>query len=471
MNHIYGATYFDNYRVLLYTAFSVTLFTLVSGVTSAIDMERGFEIKTYLVSRIKRVIIPYIIASIICILFQYKLLNINILFKNLIAFSASPPYYFILFYIQLIIVAPYIYIMFQKTQQQKVLQIILLIGAYFTGILFNKYTYIEGTMGGSSHLLGGSYFFAFVFGMWFYLNRNYFSKKIVRVSMGLIGTIGIILMDKLDWIVASWSNPPNKYAVFYTLCIFALIYVIFEGIDNFLKEESEVRKVLKKVFEPGSKSLYVFLYHMIFINILNVVYAKYLHLPSKLINLLFVALGAIYLPVIFYNSYKFIVDKLGKNRDKVRLPKLNVISTLICLSIMILFIYPKEEIYNDYSRVIVYKDKEVIYEEELVELPNTYDEVCVLNNRVNLKDNTLYRIEFNLESGENIPALFYMDLFGEGYDSTNQDMIFNLEMGKNVYSAQVFSDTIPNEVYLRIIFNTNQEYNISNLKLIEMVSE
>ncbi len=109
MNHIYGATYFDNYRVLLYTAFSVTLFTLVSGVTSAIDMERGFEIKTYLVSRIKRVIIPYIIASIICILFQYKLLNINILFKNLIAFSASPPYYFILFYIQLIIVAPYIY--------------------------------------------------------------------------------------------------------------------------------------------------------------------------------------------------------------------------------------------------------------------------------------------------------------------------------------------------------------------------
>ncbi|MCM1024943.1 MAG: acyltransferase family protein [Roseburia sp.] len=106
VDHNYWILYSDQ-TILYLSFFSVTLFVLLSGINSYASYERREKSGEKVLwrncegSKFKKVIFPYVIATGCYLLYFNKVLDLRTFVLSVFQFNASPPFYFVLFYIQL----------------------------------------------------------------------------------------------------------------------------------------------------------------------------------------------------------------------------------------------------------------------------------------------------------------------------------------------------------------------------------
>ena len=307
MDHLYGVVY-ENRGIQIYSQFSVTLFIFLAGITSVISIERNtLSMKEYQIKRLRVILIPYVIATVAYEVILSHRFDFSVFWNDLILFKATSPFYFILFYCQLILVAPILYKLLAKKH------IIIQLCTGFVIYIISKYliynTNLGGIYGGGGNILGGSYLFVFFIGMMFYLYYQKYSDKFKYVwvyVLGIIVAIALIYIDrKIGWLELGFANPPRKYTIFYSLSVFLLGYSIYA-----IAIRWRYSKSLISLFEMiGKYSLYIFLYHKLAIIYAYQYAAKMGIVPNAVLKSIWIILFSIFVPLL--------IGILAKNWSKI----------------------------------------------------------------------------------------------------------------------------------------------------------
>ena len=115
VDHTNGILY-TNQRFGWLSYFSVTAFVLLSGITSFYSNSKHCEvgIKKQIYRRIKGIFVPYAVAVLFYQIVAYRFWDLKQYIQGLFAFNVSGPFYFVVFYIQLMIVSPFIFLLIKK---------------------------------------------------------------------------------------------------------------------------------------------------------------------------------------------------------------------------------------------------------------------------------------------------------------------------------------------------------------------
>lgn len=109
---------------------------------------------------------------------------------------------------------------------------------------------------------------------------------------------------------------------------------------------------------------------------------------------------------------------------------------------------------------------DLIYKMDSITIPVSSGGYAVEAQNISLEKNTAYRVSFQLTAKEK-PGLFYIDFYGKPkYDSTDQDMYFNVAKGTYFYSAVVNTGKdVPADTQIRIVSQNATKMQIKNLKV------
>lgn len=300
-NHLYGIS-FNSVTFRNLTGFSVPLFILLAGYTSAISISRGKKYSVFLKSRFKNILIPYFLVSIF-----YQLTNsqhptsIKLLLVNLSTFSANPVLYFVFFYLQLILVGPIIFTVLNKSNSFK--KIFWLVLIFLLSLSINRYfnfnslllpqdktiggVYINGYILGANKLLGGSYLFLFSLGIYSKLEEitgKILARRKLFFALGLLTIISIFITKQQEM----WSNPPNIWLIFYSISMFVITVILVSLKINCIGIFSKYLKMC------GQYSLYIFLLHQAFLGVANTIFINSQNFTDIAV------LKIIYKQIIFY---------------------------------------------------------------------------------------------------------------------------------------------------------------------------
>lgn len=295
LNHTYNII-FTNRILLLHTIFSVTMFVFIGGITASASIERQKEINSaYLIRRISSILIPYVFAALIFNLYTYKgVFSLTVYFNELINFS-YPAMYYIAFFIQLILVSTVLFKIIKAKYHSPL--IVLVLGLlYLLSFYSTKYTTVANIGLAGGNILGGSYLFVFSLGILFYMCMPKLSNKKANLSILIISMLGIIIFEYKQCILKSWSNPPTLLTMIYTLLIFGIVFSTFNILDTKLHY---IKKLLGLFNYIGKNSIYIYLYHFLFITIArehNLV--QYLRINSYTLNAIWILFCAIVPPLV-----------------------------------------------------------------------------------------------------------------------------------------------------------------------------
>jgi hypothetical protein len=282
VNHCSGWLYSDG-KIEVMSYFSVSLFTLLGGITSFYSCDRhksecGAK-ETW--RRMSGIIIPYVFAVAIYTFAKNHILDFSTYLNELLSFKISGPFYFVLFWLQLVIVAPLLYdvLIFTTSREKRmngggsviVVYLLLLLFVY----LQIRFLPVFPVCGGSAYLLGGTYLLLFFAGM-------HFASLDIKIKSGKLNIVLIIVFFiasmKWGWFVANdyfkldthfpfgrGINPPGVSLIIYALFVFCLIFTLFSLLEK--SENIIVKKCIYILSKLGSCSLYIFLYHMLVLQV------------------------------------------------------------------------------------------------------------------------------------------------------------------------------------------------------------
>ncbi len=152
---------------------------------------------------------------------------------------------------------------------------------------------VPGGSLGAEFLCGGTFLSIFFLGIAFYpLIVNLDNKK----GSILLGTLAFfcLIFSGID-IQRILCNPPNVYTIIYTLGYFLLIY----SLKNFINYEKTW--FTRIICLCGKHSLFIFLYHMLFINLTKKIVSGVISTPYIIVFYLPIAtLG----PIILLKGFK-----------------------------------------------------------------------------------------------------------------------------------------------------------------------
>lgn len=288
--------YYNNLFVQTHTGFHVSLFILLAGFTSAISIQnRGGVVNfSYILKRISKIFLPYLIATLIyCLYFQY--FDLATIFRKIYTFSVAGPTYFVFFYIQLVSISSFIYKLINH-QKSNFFDIPLVLLFFLLSLLFNRYKIINSFYGGSGVLFGGSFFFLYTLGFFIKKYEHFLDKKIFNYLLLSISLISFVIFEYFNLISKSWSNPANNLLIIYCLIVFSLFSSLYQLVFTHFP------KILKPITLVGQQSLYVFLYHTLIINI----FSKFLPFPKSysLLATFYLLILATYLPILISSLAK-----------------------------------------------------------------------------------------------------------------------------------------------------------------------
>ena len=263
--------------------YSVSLFVTVSGVTSYISYSANTgNILNKLSKQIARCLVPYAVASFILEAAIEDSFVLTEYLKHLVNFDAKAPYYYVLVYVNLCIIAPIIYTFVKKTEQANhwlLYQGLGLLFLYALAIWLNKFTSVASIYGGGGKLLGGSYILPFYIGLCFASYTKCHRKgsfRVLGVSASLFALIiaafievkYMLIYEKI-FLLGEGINPPGVILILYAFAWAAFIY----NLDGYLQSASyrKVYGAFECISHIGEHTLYIFLYHIF---ILENVYAS-----------------------------------------------------------------------------------------------------------------------------------------------------------------------------------------------------
>ncbi|ASA21943.1 acyltransferase family protein [Paenibacillus donghaensis] len=260
--------------------YCVHLFVLIGGINLYNSMERrnitSFDYK-FVLGNLKKILIQYLIASIVCIMYYKHFIDIKSFIKTLIYFTASPQLYFLVFYCQLIALSPIIYLAIKKfVSRNVILSLIFIVILLIIAIILTHYTFVFETVGGGEKFLfGGSYILTFGLGMLFSsfkIEIKSKGKNFILLMILFVCTTGyvyFILNYPLFHKVSSelFFTEQDILRISYAIILFLFLFVLYNYFNNY------VSKKFMMIFKPielfGKYSMSIFLYHWIINDFFN----------------------------------------------------------------------------------------------------------------------------------------------------------------------------------------------------------
>ena len=279
IDHTTG-TLITNSAIWYASLFSVSLFIIMMGYTSYLSLDH----KSYSLRRkIWGIAGPYITATFIYCVINNKSFDFSTFLDCLIHFNACDPFYFILLYIQLVFISPVIFQIFKATEKagkfKFLFELLVLIPIAYLSSWTTNHTNILSVDGGGGKLFGGSFLCLLYIGMWFakYSDRIHMKKWqcILLLTFSIMLTVGFIyiiinfgfLLDKNNFF-GYGKNPPGFTLGLYAVSITAVFFALGSLLDFYPGSIAE--RVFAVCSSGGKHTLYIFLYHMMFIKyILN----------------------------------------------------------------------------------------------------------------------------------------------------------------------------------------------------------
>ena len=278
IDHTSGRLY-NNSSISYVSYCSVSLFILMLGITSYWSYDHKDEKKsTTVIRRCRKIIPPYILASFIYTVFDDHYFDFETYINHVIRFNASTPFYYVLLYIKMTIVAPFFFYLIKKLESTKFelyCEVLVFVIVGFIAALTTEYSNILSIYGGGGKLLGGTYLILLYVGMW----GGKHIKKLTITNMHAIVLFPISMAAMLLW----WYFVANDQCQLDTYFPFGvgvnppgvslMINATFVSLTVFLLEEILRRskgKIANKIFHSiayfGQHTLYIFLYHRLFLD-------------------------------------------------------------------------------------------------------------------------------------------------------------------------------------------------------------
>lgn len=263
-------------QIIAYASyFSVSLFILVMGFTTyrSLAHNKNRTVIKYLWRRTEQMIVPYIIATIICYTAFSRRFVFQDIITHLINFDACLPYYYIILYLQLLWVSPIVFLLINKSHVVWK-ELVIAIAVIAFSVLTTNRSDIMGIYGGGGKLFGGTYLILLYLGMLVAKNYNSIQKivvggclkSLVLCSIGFALSIAWCLwMAKdqlnLDKTIKYFGgyNPPGVSFIIYSILVASTAFFAEQ-----LAEKFNCRKILEPFFYIGRNTLPIFLYFILF---------------------------------------------------------------------------------------------------------------------------------------------------------------------------------------------------------------
>lgn len=299
------------------TFFSVTMFIFLAGITAALSYDRHQDAGLKgAFRRMPHIVIPYVIATAVYHFFQQDGgFNLTEYLRSLVFFSASLPFYFIFFFLQLMLISPLLYWAFCVRHRDDWIVIpVAFLAVSGIGFWCNFCTEMLPLHGGGRCLFGGFFLIVFALGFLFYRFRTVLeSLPGILLLTGAFVPLYILFNQfwrpsfMVVYDLGMSANPPGLYIFLYTFMIFWGILLGFKLIDftRIWKYSRPISAVFDILIWPirfcGKHSLIIFLYHMLAIGILLILlrFIPVKTLSAKILFSIFALIFATAFPLIF----------------------------------------------------------------------------------------------------------------------------------------------------------------------------
>jgi len=278
-NHTFQYLY-HNQDIVYASYFSVSLFIIISGMTSYLSNSRRDETwKESIIRGCKKICLTYLISVVIHEIILFGSFDFLRYLSHVVYFNISGPHYYVLLYIQLMIVSRILFSLLKRYDNTKhsvlfeiiTFFIIVIISSYTT-----RYTNILNVYGGAGKVLGGTYLILFYLGM-LIMKHKIFEKITFLKSLlcFIVGGISWFVWWKFNCntgrivdtyvLFGEGVNPPSIYLMLSAFFVLITCY----GFFTILEKINVFSKLVDFMFWLGKHTLYIFLYHeLILVNFL-----------------------------------------------------------------------------------------------------------------------------------------------------------------------------------------------------------
>jgi len=277
VDHTFGRLY-DNVLINYSSLFAVPLFIFIGGYNAFFSEQRntqsGFLNNYY--RRIKQLLFSYALGTACVLIYNnsHHRLKMEEYCDALFHFSGSPPYYYVLVFLQLVLISKILFKFIKKmTSIHWSLQVLFSVAVFGFSVLFvwNTRT-ITGLYGSGKHLFGGVLFFIWYLGMLFAekTEKASISKKqslfVVIGSIALMVIWEIVTLKNISLISTALDNILDSFSSGYPLYFFIPAILLFVLIKNLNSLTEDVRNHIKDYVENvlgyiGRRSGYIFIFH------------------------------------------------------------------------------------------------------------------------------------------------------------------------------------------------------------------
>ena len=285
VDHTNGILY-TNQDIATASYFAVSLFVILSRMTS-ISVLRAERTFSYQLRKILKMFAEYAIANGVVLIWYNKCFDLKIWISHVLNFSLQGPYYFLLFFFQLVLVAPFLnyWCKYCDNRERKWLWHIgtLVVLGYLSSV-FIRYTYVLPVHGGGQFLFGGTYLLLYYIGILF-AQINLFhmgaKKRVILLVVSACTWVfwwRMMVSNKLpfdEWLSSYWGagfNPPSvKFIVFALITLF-MLYALFSLLEEYGRKIGEV--ITNGLAFIGKNTLYIFMYHLVCMNIVCILFPQ-----------------------------------------------------------------------------------------------------------------------------------------------------------------------------------------------------
>ena len=255
--------------------FSVSLFILLSGISTGLSFPRR---KSYIhqIKKCGMLFLQYAIATLIIQVYSQKFFDLKMYIAHILSFDIQGPFYFLLFYFQLALIAPLLmdWYAFCREQKKSWLWHSITLGLLgYLSYIFIAKTYILPVWGGGQFLLGGTYLLLFYIGILLSRYANLSLKKRALIIILLTATITWIMWLLLmtykklpfdQWMLPYWGNglnPPSVELMVYALITLVMLFAVFTLAENM--NNKIAGKIIDTLSFLGRNTFYIFMYHLL----------------------------------------------------------------------------------------------------------------------------------------------------------------------------------------------------------------
>ncbi len=313
LDHSYEILYKD-FAVQYFSFFSVGLFIICMGVTSYWSNERKKWDWIVVKNKIIKILIPYVFASAIYLIMYEKRFDLSIFVDRLIHFNACPPLYFVLLYVQLLLIAPLL--LFVLSRGKILVEIVMLPILVVMAIICTNYSNILDVYGGGGKLFGGTYVILFYLGMLFAKHK----PKELRLLTSFIFLVkDIILVLIYKWYIVNYKfsfdelfpfgiglNPPGISLMSGAIIMFLFSWNVGEIIQKV--RNRSIRSFYVGMCSIGRHTLYIYFYHYLLLELCIIMKKTMLLFINKwimrLLCFLLIILGSLIIEELIYEVKK-----------------------------------------------------------------------------------------------------------------------------------------------------------------------